>query len=404
MAGNNVKKLDVIQPNKSLEIKFKATLTAYFLTLRRSVLFLFLLFLINCKHENDKQLQAQKAINKRKFRAKNITSSNNDSAEQLDEQLKQYIFVIMMMIGLLDRREINDLLTVFTRNLVTGMQTAIMDDLRPSIFSYVRSQAFYITRSMRDSCVANGMNEQYVNRILFSDTKPQNPPDSLGDIPVPPNQHSITAPGSSVIDVVENVGQNVQNGDISGTTTEIVTGGGSGLPPSPPTITPPTGLSRGRWLSTNAERMLRRICIEATIHAAKLTYRLISDIVPAVEKWIRTGEGKEDILREILVNENIPAERAASVLLQITLMTNQAIQRLNMIDLGFEQATWIHVPGEFTSRETHIKFNSDVFDLNVGLYDEDVHRNVFPGELWYCRCVMRGIIPAELTGGNNDNQ
>lgn len=401
MAEKNVK-LDVIQPNKSLEIKFKATLTAYFLTLRRSVLFLFLLYLINCKHENDKQLQAQKAINKRKFRVKNITCSNSDSTEALDEQLKQYIFVIMMMIGMLGgKRETEELLAVFTRNIVTNLQTAVMNDLRPSIFSYMRSQAFYITRSMRDSCVAHGMNEQYVNRILFTNTPPVNPPDALGDVPVPPNQHSIVPPDNTAVDVVENIGENVQNGDTSGTVTEVVTGGGSGVPPQPPTGIPPEGLPRGRWLSANAERELRNICITATIHAARLTYRLIADIVPAVVNWIYTGQGKEDILRAILVNENIPAERAAGVVLQITLMTNQAIQRLNMIDLGFEQATWIHVPGEFTSRETHIKFNQERFDLNVGLYDEDVHRNVFPGELWWCRCVMRGIIPSELTGGNN---
>lgn len=401
MAEKNLK-LDVIQPNKSLEIKFKATLTAYFLTLRRSVLFLFLLYLINCKRENDKQLQAQKAINKRKFRVKNITCSNSDSTEALDEQLKQYIFVIMMMIGMLGgKRETEELLAVFTRNIVTNLQTAVMNDLRPSIFSYMRSQAFYITRSMRDSCVAHGMNEQYVNRILFTNTPPVNPPDALGDVPVPPNQHSIVPPDNTAVDVVENIGENVQNGDTSGTVTEVVTGGGSGVPPQPPTGIPPEGLPRGRWLSANAERELRNICITATIHAARLTYRLIADIVPSVVNWIYTGQGKEDILRAILVNENIPAERAAGVVLQITLMTNQAIQRLNMIDLGFEQATWIHVPGEFTSRETHIKFNQEKFDLNVGLYDEDVHRNVFPGELWWCRCVMRGIIPSELTGGNN---
>ncbi len=401
MAEKNLK-LDVIQPNKSLEIKFKATLTAYFLTLRRSVLFLFLLYLINCKRENDKQLQAQKAINKRKFRVKNITCSNTDSTEALDEQLKQYIFVIMMMIGMLGgKRETEELLAVFTRNIVTNLQTAVMNDLRPSIFSYMRSQAFYITRSMRDSCVAHGMNEQYVNRILFTNTPPVNPPDALGDVPVPPNQHSIVPPDNTAVDVVENIGENVQNGDTSGTVTEVVTGGGSGVPPQPPTGIPPEGLPRGRWLSANAERELRNICITATIHAARLTYRLIADIVPSVVNWIYTGQGKEDILRAILVNENIPAERAAGVVLQITLMTNQAIQRLNMIDLGFEQATWIHVPGEFTSRETHIKFNQEKFDLNVGLYDEDVHRNVFPGELWWCRCVMRGIIPSELTGGNN---
>lgn len=73
-----------------------------------------------------------------------------------------------------------------------------------------------------------------------------------------------------------------------------------------------------------------------------------------------------------------------------------------MLDLGFEKATWIHVPGEFTSRQTHIKFNGREFDLTEGLFDTDVERNVFPAELWYCRCIMRGIIPAELTTGERE--
>ena len=77
-------------------------------------------------------------------------------------------------------------------------------------------------------------------------------------------------------------------------------------------------------------------------------------------------------------------------------MVNNAIQRINMLSLGFTEAKWIHVPGEFTSRETHIKFDRRKFDLQVGLFDTDVSKNVFPGELWWCRCCMKGIIPPGL--------
>lgn len=72
--------------------------------------------------------------------------------------------------------------------------------------------------------------------------------------------------------------------------------------------------------------------------------------------------------------------------------TNKATQALNVMqtkDIGIKKGIWIHIPGEKSSRKTHIAMNGKTFDLDEGLYDEDVGRNVLPGELPYCRCDFR---------------
>lgn len=72
--------------------------------------------------------------------------------------------------------------------------------------------------------------------------------------------------------------------------------------------------------------------------------------------------------------------------------TNKATQALNVMqtkDIGIKKGIWIHIPGEKSSRKTHIAMNGKTFDLDEGLYDEDVDRNVLPGELPYCRCDFR---------------
>lgn len=72
--------------------------------------------------------------------------------------------------------------------------------------------------------------------------------------------------------------------------------------------------------------------------------------------------------------------------------TNKATQALNVMqtkDIGIKKGIWIHIPGEKSSRKTHIAMNGKTFDLGEGLYDEDVDRNVLPGELPYCRCDFR---------------
>lgn len=76
--------------------------------------------------------------------------------------------------------------------------------------------------------------------------------------------------------------------------------------------------------------------------------------------------------------------------------SNQATQLLalaNAKSCGIQKGRWIHVPGHFSSRKTHIEFDRKEFDLAEGMYDEDVKKFVHPGELPYCNCQFQVIVP-----------
>ena len=60
---------------------------------------------------------------------------------------------------------------------------------------------------------------------------------------------------------------------------------------------------------------------------------------------------------------------------------------------GATKGEWIHIPGEKTSRITHIEFDGQIFDLEKGLFDSDVGEYVKPGELIYCRCSFSALWP-----------
>lgn len=60
---------------------------------------------------------------------------------------------------------------------------------------------------------------------------------------------------------------------------------------------------------------------------------------------------------------------------------------------GVRKGRWIHVPGLYSSRKTHIAFDHKEFNLDEGMYDSDVGRLVKPGELPYCNCQFQIIAP-----------
>ena len=105
---------------------------------------------------------------------------------------------------------------------------------------------------------------------------------------------------------------------------------------------------------------------------------------PLVNK--RAGETDEDALKR--------AERRADLIAkdQVQKVTQQMAMS-NAKAYGATKGEWIHIPGEKTSRITHIHFDGQTFDLDKGLYDEDVGEYVLPGQLIYCMCTASFIFP-----------
>lgn len=454
--------LDITQPNKGLELKFRTIILTYLLSFRKSILLLFLVYLLNLKKDSEAFQKAQSVTKQHRFNVKSqskdrknaekITDSQqNDNDSAYEKQLNSYIQVIILLIAMFGGKgRLKSLLATLVKAELTAVETAIKCDLLQPVYSYVRNQGYAITLSMKDNLLKRGVNE-FKADSLFSDSVPLlSYTDELGEVPPVPLPTPLMPVNPKQTDeTINSIGRNIQDSVMASTDviqqppsipdttvpintgtaqqpyiaitepeavtpTEIVPpppaegipagktgitppGGGEGIPPTPPKSQGGQGgkRPRGRWLSQNSEKRLREISIQACIAAAKMTYRVIAPLVPLVVNWIYEGRNKDYILNQI---ENMADLRgkADAIVLQITLMTNQAIQRQNMLDLGFKSAKWIHVPGEFTSRKTHKNFNGQTFDLTEGLFDTDVQRNVFPCELWYCRCVMKGIIPKEL--------
>ena len=115
------------------------------------------------------------------------------------------------------------------------------------------------------------------------------------------------------------------------------------------------------------------------------------------ESFKRTGSNSQKLeqrLKTILARIDDTTKNRAQLIARDQLQ--KATQQLAIVsakEYGATKARWIHVPGKYSSRRTHIDMDGKVFDLNVGLYDSDVGRDVKPGELIYCQCQMQVLMP-----------
>ncbi len=141
------------------------------------------------------------------------------------------------------------------------------------------------------------------------------------------------------------------------------------------------------------EEIVPKIIQDQTTLITRLASEDLQRIQTAVVTSLDAGVNINDLEATLRGISGFSPRRAQLVAMDQTNKLNITVQRANDLSLGFTRAVWIHVPGEFTSRETHREFNGQEFDLQEGMYDIDVGHNVQCAELPYCRCVYRTIIP-----------
>lgn len=128
----------------------------------------------------------------------------------------------------------------------------------------------------------------------------------------------------------------------------------------------------------------------------KLCERSAQRVQNAIAEGISKGYNLSRLTEKINSLENMDEARAARVALDQSCKLNQFIQVENSKALGVKEGIWVHVPGQYESRASHMKMNGQKFDLEKGMYDPDVEDYIQPGELPYCRCCFKAILPGFL--------
>ena len=152
-----------------------------------------------------------------------------------------------------------------------------------------------------------------------------------------------------------------------------------------------------QYLSPNAASAMPSMVKENVELITHIGENDITRITEVLTKGLQEGMDYNALRQELNATNGFDGARADRVALDQINKINQQVQIMNAQSLGCTHARWKHVPGQYTSRRTHIAFDGQEFDLNEGLYDDSVGRNVIPGQLPFCRCTSRVIIPKEAT-------
>ena len=153
---------------------------------------------------------------------------------------------------------------------------------------------------------------------------------------------------------------------------------------------------RGQYLSQQAAANIGKHVEWATNLVTKMHVRDVQRLQEVLLEGILKGQNLRQVKETLMQFKGFDDKRAARVALDQINKINGAIQRDNAKALGITQAIWVHVPGQYSSRETHVHMNGKLFDIDKGLYDEDVNKYVVPGELPFCRCTCRWSLPSVL--------
>lgn len=125
----------------------------------------------------------------------------------------------------------------------------------------------------------------------------------------------------------------------------------------------------------------------------RMAVRDVNKLQQTITQSLEEGKSIYQIESVLRSMDGFNSDRAKNVAIDQTNKITNGITRANDEELGITQGVWVHVPGQYSSRESHVKMNGQKFDLAVGCWDPKAQRHIQCGELPFCRCIYKPILP-----------
>lgn len=113
-----------------------------------------------------------------------------------------------------------------------------------------------------------------------------------------------------------------------------------------------------------------------------------------VMQSVTAGRDLSFLADELQKRYGITRRRAAAISLDQNNKTSSALRRAREVDIGLDDAIWLHSHAGKSPRKTHLANHGKKFSLRTGWFDPDpkVRRRILPGELISCRCSWRPLV------------
>ena len=155
-------------------------------------------------------------------------------------------------------------------------------------------------------------------------------------------------------------------------------------------------ITRGQYISPQAMAKLENMIVEQTALITKIGSQELTHLQDYIAESLDQGLNVNELESVLVGFKEFDTARAKRVAIDQSIKINQNIQRENNLSLGLTRAVWIHVPGQWYSRESHEKLNGKEYELEKGMWDPKTQKHIQCGELPYCRCIYRIVIPETM--------
>lgn len=121
--------------------------------------------------------------------------------------------------------------------------------------------------------------------------------------------------------------------------------------------------------------------------------KYLQQVEGAVMRSYTVGRDLKQMVEDIQKIHPVTKRRAILIARDQSNKANAVVNRARQMELGIEEAIWMHSGGGKEPREDHVKAGKErrKYKIAEGCYISGEY--IYPGEKIYCRCTSRAVLP-----------